>query len=196
MESHRSLRLLLLFFPHSFLLLLNFDWVVSKFLSFSSLPFFQFFLPFALLWCRCSLLHFSFNSLNSSAPQFLFGSYYIFCVFSIYFVYVFFSWFHWIVFLSFLVISLGFFKTTILNSLSAKLQKSAIEISYWRFIVIFWWWYVSFIFLFLRNLSYFPSLRFLPCPQSWSFFLIALFTRLAFTIALGSMRPEWEEVWV
>lgn len=88
---------------------------------------------FVLVYCRCSVLHFSFYSLNYSSPEFLFGSFLI----SISLLNI--SFCSCLVFLIslnclfvFLCISFIFLKTVILNSLWGKLQISM----FWSLITV------------------------------------------------------------
>ena len=88
-------------------------WVISKFLSFISVIF----PSLRSTWCCYSLLQFfSFHSLNSSIPEYSFGSFF----WCLYFDYILFFWFHWPIFL-FSYSWLSFLKTPILNSLLGKL---------------------------------------------------------------------------
>ena len=84
MESYKSHRLSYLFF------------ILCSFLTGlfqNSYPLTHLFcLPFVLLYCRCSLLHFSLHSLSSLAAEFLLGSFFFLINLFIYFYF----WLRWV----------------------------------------------------------------------------------------------------
>ena len=126
------------------------DWVILKFLFLNSQIFFSWLLHSAGHWC--SLLHFAFHSLYSSAPKFLFGSFFKWFISLLNF-----SFYSCIIFLILLnclsvfsCSSLSFLKTAILSSLSGKLQismslRSVTRRLLWSFGSVMFPWFITFL---------------------------------------------------